>query len=180
MNPAPDPGGSAIAGSKFFGLRANGEKFVYVVDCSSSMRGVPFQKACEELLRSIHNLGPKQRFYVIFFASVSYPMFSTSRPAPDLLAASSENVNRVTEWITNFRGTGGTAPEDALLKALDLKPDAVFFLTDGAFAPRVVTTVARRNRKQAAINTVGFVSRAGESLLKQIAKENNGKYVFVP
>eukprot|EP00913_Durusdinium_trenchii_P023372 g21950.t1 len=182
---SPSKGGSvdsdsaAIAGSRFFGLKAGGERFVYIVDCSGSMRGEPFRKAREELLRSIHNLGPKQSFYVIFFASGSFPMFSPNAAAPDLLVASQANVKRVTEWVTTFNGNGGTDPEDAFIKAIELKPDAIFFLTDGAFPDRVVDVVRQKNQKQAAINTVGFQSRSGEPLLKRIAAENSGKYLFV-
>ena len=34
--------------------------------------------------------------------------------------------------------------------------------------------------KKVIINTIGFMDRVGESLLKLIAEENRGHYLFVP
>lgn len=171
----------SIAGSSFFGHRAKGSRFVYVVDCSGSMRGERFAKAQNELLRSIHNLEANQSFYVIFFSTRSYPMFSPDREEPGLLSASRSNVNRVTKWVKAFTIKGGTEPETALTSALTLKPDAVFFLTDGQiFDARFAEKIDGKNGNRTPIYTICFQNRAGELLLKKIASDSRGEYRFVP
>ena len=50
------------ARGSFFGIEAGGHEFVYVLDVSGSMQGRRFDRASEELLRSVEQLGPHQRF----------------------------------------------------------------------------------------------------------------------
>ncbi|MFM8328548.1 MAG: hypothetical protein ACKN9U_27130, partial [Pirellulaceae bacterium] len=57
----------AGAGASFFGVSALGSRFVFVVDSSTSMRGMRWESAVEELQRSIESLAPNQRFAVICF-----------------------------------------------------------------------------------------------------------------
>ena len=89
-------------------------------------------------------------------------------------------MKRVTTWITNFTDSGGTNPKDSLIRALALRPDAVFFLTDGAFDAGIVDIVRQLNTRRASINTVGFGDHAGADLLKRIAEQNNGRYILIP
>src|SRR5262249_49573537 len=53
--------GSGNEGTEFFGVRSSGRHFVYVVDCSSSMSGPPFDRARKELLDSVSNLRSTQK-----------------------------------------------------------------------------------------------------------------------
>ena len=176
-----DGGGSGSGDvGEFFGVKARGRKFVYIVDCSGSMAGGPFLKACEELIKSLEGLNTRQSFYIMFFDSQNYPMFHPATPEKGLLRATRQNVARVQEWINTLGGGGGTQPRESLLMALRLEPDAVFLLTDGQFDPQTVDDVTRQNRRKVTINTVGFIHRAGEPLLKDLARKNRGEYRFVP
>jgi secreted protein with Ig-like and vWFA domain len=96
------------------------------------------------------------------------------------LKATSSNVAKIETWVKQFQGGGGTMPENSLLAALKLKPDAIYLLTDGQFDPAVVDTVTKENKKKVVINTIGFMYPAAEPLLKKLADENKGKYRFVP
>jgi hypothetical protein len=167
-------------GSEFFGVRSKGGRIVYVVDCSSSMAGPRFQKACAELLESIGGLNSRQSFCVIFFSDQSYPMFAPQQPETGLLRATRENIEWLRAWIASRSTGGGTVPQPALLTALALKPETIFFLTDGEIEPGVVAAVKHNNRRRTKVNTIGFVNRSGEALLQRIAGENHGKYSFVP
>jgi hypothetical protein len=175
-------GGGGGSGVDFFGVKGKGNKFVYVVDCSGSMTGRRFEKACGELKRSIGALKPRQKFYVYFFSSGTYQMFYPTQGEEKLIRASPENVRKVTEWIDKFQeGGGGTQPKDSMLRALKLQPDTIFFLTDGAFDGRVVADIRDNNKdKKTCINTIGFETHAGEVNLIPIANQNRGDYRFVP
>jgi uncharacterized protein with von Willebrand factor type A (vWA) domain len=144
------------------------------------MSGAPFAAAKQELTQSIQKLLPDQYFYVIFFSSDAFPMFSPGAAAPKPLPADNENVRHVTQWIEIFSVTGGTDPESAMLQALDLRPDAIFMLTDGEFDESVVKTIARNNTRKISVHTIAFKSRGGEPLLKRIAKANSRVHRFVP
>jgi len=168
-----------IPGSGFFGIVAKGNKFVYVVDCSGSMTGLPFTRAKQEVMRSISSLSEDQAYSIIFFATENYPMYSPSI-INHMEKPTSDALQRTENWLDRFSIKGGTAPQGALLKALQMEPDAIFFLTDGEFEAHVAGVVNQANTNHVSINTVCFISRAGEPILKQIAKDNQGDYRFVP
>ena len=173
-------GGGGSDGSEFFGTRARGNKFVYIVDCSGSMQGAKFDKAKAELVASIQRLKAHQSAYVFFFSDTSYPMFSPQGREPKLLKCTKANLQKMEDWIVQFPCLGGTEPRESLLEALDLKPDAIFFLTDGGFDPGVAADVRMKNQKEVCINTICFTDATGEPVMKQIAAENRGDYRFVP
>lgn len=187
VNPVADGADTAAAGtngsgggSEFFGVKAKGRTFVYVVDRSGSMDGAPFAKAREELLRSLDNLSSRQTFYVIFFDDQSYPMFSPGQAETAALRATSRNVDRVRQWADSLIGGGGTDPQASLLHALELQPDAIYLLSDGQFEAGIVDDVSRHNHGRVVISTIAFMNKIGEPLLKQLAHKNGGAYRFVP
>ena len=62
-NPLAGPSGS------FFGINASGQKFVYVIDKSGSMKGRRYERATGELMASVERLNDSQYFYVMMFSS---------------------------------------------------------------------------------------------------------------
>jgi hypothetical protein len=164
----------------FYGTEARGTRFVYVVDCSQSMTGARFDKACSELLSSILTLGKKQSFYVVFFNTEEFPQFY---PVIDnfLSAASTASFDKLSAWMRNVRPMGGTNPAPALKRALQLEPDAIFLLSDGEFDLRPSMQVIHNfNRSRAVIHTVALGSPAGRPMLEAIAAATGGTYRFVP
>ena len=77
----------------------SGKTFVYVVDASDSMneRG-KFQRARYELIRSLEQLSPDQRYFVIFYNDGAYPMDADSRSSPP-----KNTLPRPSEWINDVR-----------------------------------------------------------------------------
>jgi hypothetical protein len=64
-----------------------------------------------------------------------------------------------------------------------MKPDAIFFLSDGLFDPdtaRVVRVANRGKARQIPIHTIAFVNRENEALMYTIARNAEGKYRYVP
>ena len=58
--------------------------------------------------------------------------------ADEPLLATPENVAETTELDQPGRADGGTNPLPALLFALSLRPDAIYFLSDGQFDPGTI------------------------------------------
>ncbi|MEO8166387.1 MAG: VWA domain-containing protein, partial [Betaproteobacteria bacterium] len=169
----------AIPGGQFFGLEIDGQSFVYVVDCSGSMSGAPFRRAQDEIMRSVASLTTDQSFFVVFFSNDELPMFSPSVTST-LMPATPTNIDRLRKWVQGMQSDGGTNPMTALHRALQLRPDAVYLLTDGELEGDVMSLVTNSNPSGVRINTVCFMNRGGEALLKQIAGKTGGVHLFVP
>jgi uncharacterized protein with von Willebrand factor type A (vWA) domain len=176
-------GGGAASGEgaagEFFGSKAGGNRFVYVVDCSGSMAGEPLARARQEVLDSVELLDVKQSFFVVFFSSRAYPQFYPD-VGSKLLPATPKNRRRLRDWVAKVEPLGGTEPLEALLLALKLEPDAVFFLTDGQFASHVADEVRQQNTRMIPIHAIAFVHQYGQHLLEQMARDSGGTYQFVP
>jgi len=175
-------GGGAAAGSGFFGLKTDSKSVVYVVDCSSSMNQkhdskwkTRFRRLQFELLKSIGGMTADQRFYIIFFNDEMIRM-----PARDLQPAMPKVKRHFLKWMVKQRALGETDPRDALRYAIRLRPELIYFLTDGAFAYKIQQDLLTIRQSQVTIHTFAFGSRHGEKAMKQIAKQNSGRYHFVP
>ena len=59
--------GAGYGGAEFFGVKAGGRKFVFIVDSSLSMKNGKFEAACYELEQAVRRLSEDQLFYVMFF-----------------------------------------------------------------------------------------------------------------
>lgn len=160
-------------------LPAGSDKFVFVIDASGSMHGKRFERARGELLYTLKRLGNQHRFYVVFFNAYDFPQFHPLRTR-EFAWATHENITKVGEWAAGFKPAGDTHPMSALRKALELRPDAIFFLSDGAFEVRTLDLIRQFNKQKTVIHTIGLEDKAGEPLLEEIARRNGGKYYFVP
>ena len=121
---------------KFFGAEAYGNRFVFVLDVSSSMaarNGRRLARATQELIGSINQLNDEQDFSVILYSNSALPMFVKNNEAV-MRQATPTNKQAAINWLRyQVRPNGGTMPARALQIAGNLKPDAVFFLSDGEF-----------------------------------------------
>jgi hypothetical protein len=181
-------GGQVGDATHFFGLGSSGKSFVYVVDCSDSMNdGRKFERACYELLQSIEQLGYDQRYFIILYNDQTYPM-----EGGKLVPATQDQFDQTRRWVGRVVPGGHTYPLPALLRALALKPDAIYFLSDGLFDPNVIAQLRVANAPQRAgrgdrtesrrvpIHTIAFVSREAQGLMRTIASQSGGKFRFVP
>ena len=175
-------------GAEFFGIRAAGKGFVFVVDSSRSMTGRRWADACAELIYSVRRLGQDKSFYVIFFDGQAHPMFHAEQPEQELLPATDENVRRLEEWIARMHLGEETRPCAAVQLAMQLQPDALFLLSDGEFADQTAMYLRHNNfvdrgsagyASGVVVHTIGFHSRKGQAVLQRIARENRGRYHFV-
>jgi hypothetical protein len=178
------PGGE-LGDAVFFGTRSQGDRFVFVVDNSSSMKGGRLEAAIAELVRSVDALSPRQAFYVIFVSDQTYPMFYP-QPAAELLPATAPNKKRLAEWLPKAILASGKNRE--LIKAMDLaaslRPHAVYLLWDGdlRYSEKVRLDVmmhlTRPNQWNFQIHTLGMgvASLDAEQHLTAIAQAHGGAY----
>jgi len=194
-NPAEQAGGNAPSGNasprgSFFGINAHGHEFVYVLDMSGSMEGRRFRRATTELERSVSELHPSQKFYVILFDDVAVQMFNGTGVLPKSVPATTENKEKLSHWLsTAYRG-GGTDPREALRIALRMNPSAIFMLSDGKFngKKKKKTSLVRGNSDafsivEAAaasvpIHAIAFENATSCENMQRLAEMTNGAYRF--
>ncbi|HWA97612.1 MAG TPA: hypothetical protein VG713_03945 [Pirellulales bacterium] len=162
--------------ASFFGIRAAGTRFVFIVDMSGSMNeGGRFRRAIAELKQSLRGLFTSQEYYIFFFSDLTVPM-----PAHDLLPATNDNLLATFRWMKYVEPAGHTFPLAAVTRAHELKPDAIFLLSDGAFGPEVLDFV-NQNLPSGAIpiHTIALENRSGEPMMRAISTLTRGTFRFV-
>ncbi len=177
---------------QFFGVKAAGNTFCYVVDVSPSMKkDNAFAAAKAELVRSLSLLKPKQRFYISFFGGEIERLKLLGREEELYpIYATPENLQKALVWIDRVRiQEKGLPPNIALNEAIKMDPDGIFLLFDGETRVDVAAFLRKANRSDdfisgntpsVPIHTIGFYTQEYEALMKRIAMENNGVYRFVP
>ncbi len=159
--------------TSFFGVRARGLFFVYVVDCSGSMIDDDrMPRASIELRRSVNALREPQRFEVIFYNTESIPL--PGGPIPR--TADEKAKDQLRAFLRLIDPDGGTDPNLAMKQALSLRPDAVFLLSDGAFPDGTVEEITRSNKHKIPIHCVDLTGGLAGDHLKRIAEANSGQY----
>jgi hypothetical protein len=168
--------------TEFFGIDGYGQSFVYVVDCSGSMnQNGKFDRARYELLQSIEQLTKEQSYFVIFYNHEAHPMDGNH-----LVFATPAHITETTNWVNYVEAEGGTEPLPAMLLALSMHPDAIYFLSDGQFDPNTIQELRLRNRannrlktRAIPIHTIAFYDRFAAGLMKAIARNSGGEFKFV-
>jgi hypothetical protein len=178
--------GGRVESTFFFGTQAVGDRFVFVVDNSNSMKDGRLEMAVAELARTIDSLSPRQSFYVIFVSDKVYPMFYPQRE-PGLVPATPENKKRLADWAPKAILASGKNRE--LIAAMDmaasLQPQAVYLLWDGdlRYSDKVRTDVMTHLTQPNGswnfiIHTLGMgiTSLDSEQNLTAIAQAHRGVY----
>ena len=177
--------GSRMESTLFFGTAAKGNRFVFVVDNSSSMKGGRLEMAVAELVKTVEGLSARQSFYVIFVSDKPYPMFYPQQE-PTLVPATPANKKRLAEWAPKAILASGKNRE--LIKAMDLaaslQPQAVYLLWDGDLRYSetvrldVITHLTQPNQWNFIVHTLGMgiTSPNSEQNLRTIAQAHSGTF----
>lgn len=177
---------SGRARTKVYGLKGEGNRFVYVFDRSGSMGGSgnkALNSAKKELLQSINDLGDAHQFQIIFYNE--QPTIMRFDDLPNLMFANAENKARARLFVAGISADGATAHEPAIYLALQLNPDVIFFLTDADQPELSATALAKiqqRNHGSCVINTIEFglgPKIRKENFLDRLAAQNGGGSVYV-
>jgi hypothetical protein len=193
--PAEQPGTRA----EFFGTVARGDRFVYILDRSGSMKndlggGSRFRAAVKELLASIGKLTEEQQFCVVLFSNDFEYMGDGDGDIPVMFRATSRNKGALKSWLAKAQPGGGTDPRGALRAGLALNPSGLFLLSDGAFngGPTPVVeglpmeqnlsaaeVVERYNFCRAPVHTIAFIDKTSQPRMQELAKITGGEHRFV-
>ncbi len=103
-----------------------------------------------------------------------------------LAVADDVNKTAAKRRIAAYQPSGGTEHDSALRLALRLKPDVIFFLTDGDATTRMsraqLDGVARANTWNAQINVIQFgigPDTVPVAFLLELARMNGGQFQYV-
>ena len=169
-----------------FGVSGTGYKFVYVFDRSGSMDGhggTPLATAKSELIHSLHELDRVHQFQIIFYNE--HPrIFTLSGNAGRLAFGTDQNKRLAERFVGGITADGATQHEEALVLALQLNPDVIFFLTDAdepSMSAKQLDRIARRNNGTT-INAIefGYGPQAdSDNFLVKLARQNGGQHAYV-
>ena len=189
LAPYGTPGGGNGMGPKsnFYGTGGSAMRIVYLLDHSGSLLD-NFNFLQKEVKRSVDNLLPVQQFGLIVFAGqeegteILTPGSALVRATAEVKRESGLKMDRV---VSKGKNDDEFDPFfDAFQKAFAMKPQLIYFLTDGRFDPRLIEKVKELNagnKTKIIINTIAFVGKDDGYFdqMKQISTDSGGKFKFV-
>ncbi|MCL2646531.1 MAG: VWA domain-containing protein [Phycisphaerales bacterium] len=165
---------------KFYGLSDSAHKIVFVLDHSGSMLDT-FDFLRQETIRSVNALNPSQSFSVVMLSERATVIYSQLQRAT--LEVKKDFASKLQEFRAQGMAECVLEPfQESFENAFAMRPEVIYFLTDGRFDPRLFDVVAKLNKdKKVRVNTLGFVTNdpISEDQLKELAKKNGGFYRFV-
>lgn len=186
------PGAEAVTGgatsggtAAFFGVEARGSRFAYVVDLSGSMQVDNKIASLQGALgASIDTLLDHSHFIIVGYNADAVPVTGL-----DWSRADNEHRAQARRAVSAMTGAGGTDPRGAFGIVFDMtpRPDAIYFMSDGAFPdeverdlPRLLDRLAREGQHIVPIHCITFVDRSGEAFMRRVARLTGGSYNHVP
>ncbi len=180
----PSIPGEGKARVNVFGVEGTGTKFVYLFDRSSSMEGTPLAAAKKQLIESLKGLDTVHQFQIIFF-NQDQQILDITGGGRRIAFATDRNKQLAAKFVGGRTADGGTDRLAALKKAIALRPNVIFFLTDADDPMRAneLAEVDRLNgRVGATICTIEFgrgAAPVGDNFLKELARGSGGQYGYV-
>jgi hypothetical protein len=180
-------GGSAAS---LFGITGNGNRIIYVIDRSDSMNGNggrPLLAAKTELIHSLSALKQSQFFQFVLYNEEPRPYrgAASAGAAVQMIQAEPAAIKRAQSYIETVDAFGGTNHVDALRLALRMRPDVIFFLTDGrvpSLSDRELSEIARIAESYGTtIHGIEFGTAAttdSNSFITVLANATGGKYRY--
>ena len=197
-------GGGGGSGINFFGLRSMIQSVVFLVDVSNSMvtgakNGRTYVTLEKEVEKVVKSLDPQAKFGLICFSAEAVP-YKTS-----LSSAMGFEKSRAIDWMkkqspietlnTKLKDKElddarhrhmGTNAGEALRKAFAMKPDTIFFISDGeptgTSGDDVIKEVAQLQKtlpRPAKIHVISYVPDEGQAFMQGLARANGGEYRVV-
>lgn len=195
--PSSSPGAKGGTMMKFFGVQAKATSVVFVVDISGSMvmgkKSVKSYEVLEkEVIQVIRGMAPLDLFGIVAFSrdAESYK--------PQLVRASTDEKDRAIQWLKRMSPEifvdpkakeekkamhKGTRADLGLAKAFELKPAAIFFVSDGeptgaqpAEILKQVKAAQGDGESRTAVHAIAFLADSGQKFMESLAKENGGTF----
>jgi|688.fasta_scaffold54950_2 hypothetical protein len=152
---AGDAGGGA-GGARFFGRQGVGRTALFLCDNSNSYAVGGFQTVLIELSRAVGRMKPEQSFHVVFFSDTAYKLLHP-QGVDTFLPATPENKRKLDAWLPTVElCSGGRGIRGAGALAVALKPDVVYFLSDGDHADSVIDRMVGLPLDGTVVHTFGM------------------------
>jgi Ca-activated chloride channel family protein len=158
----------------------------FVLDTSGSMAGKKLEQAKKALQFCIENLNDGDRFEILRFSTEVEPLFD------HLTEATRQNRERAQNFVKELKPLGGTAIDDALKKAMALRPGSsderpflVIFLTDGrptmglTGEDEILANVKKENDGHTRVFCFGIGTDVNTHLLDKITEETRAFSQYV-
>ncbi len=183
-------GGKTLLGSpgekaqvSLFGVKAEGSKFVYVLDRSGSTEGKLLAAAKAEILASIEKIDDVHQFQLVVY-NESPKAFNPAGPNGQLAFGTDANRAAVKKFLGTIEADGGTDHVAALSLAIRMRPDVIFLLTDGDKPLLSDRQLARIDHigPGITIHAIQFgegPQRGGRGWMGKLAKQSGGEYRYV-
>ncbi len=166
--------------ASFFGKRSRGNRFVFLIDNSGTMKDGRLETAFLELLNSVGGMKPDQMFYVVFYSDQAYPMFHPDG-VNELVAATRENKRKLEAWLATVEMCTGGEINDAVDLATSLEPAAVYVLSDGdIYESRIRRLVEKAPQRDYPIHTLGMTLRNQSHAANLVAIAEAHRGTFTP
>jgi Ca-activated chloride channel family protein len=158
---------------------------VFVLDTSGSMQGKRIEQARAALKFCLGQLGPKDRFAILHFATV------VNKYNTELQPATEGNVEAAKKWVSKLQATGGTAINEALQQAFDFNANdqsrtfTIVFFTDGRPTvgeinpDKILANVAKRNTSNTRIFSFGVGDDVHATLLDRLSEDSRAVATYV-
>src|ERR1041385_1195278 len=176
---------------------------VFVLDTSGSMAGKKLEQARKALQFCVNNLNDGDRFEIMRFSTEVESLFN------HLASANSQNRGKAEEFIKDLKAIGGTAIDDALRQALEIRSDrsrdrdseeprrekdshesgsrpfVVIFLTDGCptvgvtSEEEIVANAKKRAQGETRIFCFGIGTDVNTHLLDRISEDTHAFCQYV-
>ena len=149
-------GGGMSSPATFFGKRGSGRSALFMCDNSASYVDGGFQAVLLELSRAVSLMKPDQSFHIVFFSDAAYPLLHPEG-IDTFLQATPENKRTLDAWLGTVElCIGGQGIRGAADLALALKPDVVYFLSDGDHAESVIDRMVSLPLDATVVHTFGM------------------------
>lgn len=154
------------------------QEYIFLVDCSGSMRGNSIQNAGQCLELFIRSLPKDCSFNIIRFGSSYKPLFSNSRKYNEKTAK--EGIKLAQTIKSDLGGTDIYEPLSQIFTTKPTNQRFIFILTDGEVDNKVnVIDLVRDNKKYNKCFTIGLGRGCDAGLVEGIAEASEGKCDFV-
>ncbi len=166
------------------GLATNKKQTAIVVDMSGSMRSHR-QNVVQALNEILDVMQASNSFVIIGYRGG--PTYDSFPRNGRFTRADSNSLSQARSFVSGMpsRFGGGTPTQAAMVKALNLRPESVILISDGApddgTAGEIIANVTNRNRGRAEIHTVAIgdytKDKALTIFLQELANRNKGDFV---
>ncbi len=158
---------------------------IFVIDVSGSMQGEKIQQAREALKYCVNTLSPEDNFEIISFST------SLNNFQNQLKNAGKDEIKNAQYFIDNLNASGGTNINEALKKALRLKPKndkrptSIVFLTDGlptegeTNITKILQNIKSEKKEFIRIFSFGVGYDVNTFLLDKISQDSHGSANYV-